>query len=187
MIGHVNAIDPPVWSLFVEMRISLMFPFIFMLVLRTNVIISLFLGLTYSILASRLAHDGSALVVDFANTSRFVYLFVVGAVLAVPNNRSVLLLKGPVIKVAVFLVAICLIEYRFSPWPLPIRNYIPSIGVALLFLSCLSSASAAQILERTELLFLGRISYGLYLIHYPILILFLVRPRISCRIWSPQR
>jgi peptidoglycan/LPS O-acetylase OafA/YrhL len=134
MIGHVNAIDPPVWSLFVEMRISLMFPFIFMLVLRTNVIISLFLGLTYSILASRLAHDGSALVVDFANTSRFVYLFVVGAVLAVPNNRSVLLLKGPVIKVAVFLVAICLIEYRFSPWPLPIRNYIPSIGVALLFL-----------------------------------------------------
>jgi peptidoglycan/LPS O-acetylase OafA/YrhL len=178
MIGDPNAIDPPVWSLFVEMRVSLVFPLIVMLVFSVNVFASIFLGLCYSILVSRLAHSGlGEAVTDFAFTSRFVYLFVFGAAVAVPNNRIVQFLdrSGVWAQSAILLCAIILLECRNmpianGPWSGPAKNYFPSVGMALLFLICLRSPLAARLLERGPLLFLGRISYSLYLVHWPILV-----------------
>jgi peptidoglycan/LPS O-acetylase OafA/YrhL len=173
MIGDPNAIDPPVWSLFIEMRVSLVFPLIMMLVLNVNAFLAIFLGLCYSMLVSRLMHSslGQA-VFDFAGTSRFVYLFVFGAALAVANNPIVQFFDrtGVAARTAILLSAIVLLEYRIMPWSAPLKNDIPSVGVALLFLICLRSPTAARVLERRPLLFLGRISYSLYLVHYPMLV-----------------
>jgi peptidoglycan/LPS O-acetylase OafA/YrhL len=173
MIGESRAIDPPVWSLFIEMRVSLIFPLIFLLATRTNIFVSTAVGLAYSILASRLVHHDAALVVEFAETSRYVYLFVIGAALATPHNLILRRCSGPWVLSGILIAALGIIAYRFAPWPLPHKNYIPSIGVVLLFLICLRSTTAARFLERPELLFLGRISYGLYLVHFPILIFLL--------------
>jgi peptidoglycan/LPS O-acetylase OafA/YrhL len=173
MIGDPYAIDPPVWSLFVEMRVSLVFPLIFMLVLNVNAFLAIFLGLCYSMLVSRLIHSGlGQAVVDFAETSRFVYLFVFGAALAVANNPIIQIFDrtGVGARAAILLSAIVLVEFRMMPWSAPLKGHIPSIGVALLFLICLRSPTAARVLEQRPLLFLGRISYSLYLIHYPILV-----------------
>ena len=40
----------------------------------------------------------------------------------------------------------------------------------MIFLVCLRSPTAERLLDRPILLFLGRISYGLYLVHYPIVV-----------------
>jgi peptidoglycan/LPS O-acetylase OafA/YrhL len=176
MIGDPNAIDPPVWSLFIEMRVSLVFPLIMILVLNVNAFLAIFLALCYSMLVSRLIHSGfGQAVFDFAGTSRLVYLFVFGAALAVANNPIVQIFDriGVGARTAILLSAIVLLEYRMMPWSVPLKNDIPSVGVALLFLVCLRSPTATRVLERRPLLFLGRISYSLYLVHYPILVFLL--------------
>ncbi len=173
MIGEQKAIDPPVWSLFVVMRISLLFPLIMILVCRTNLYVAVFVGLAYSILASRLVHAGLGTAInEFAETSKFVWLFVIGAALTIPENpvvRAFDKLNGPA-RATVLIIGICIVLYRYAPWPLLARNYVPSLGVALIFLVCLRSPTAERLLERASLLFLGRISFGIYLVHYPILV-----------------
>ena len=173
MIGEQNAIDPPVWTLYVEMRVSLLFPLIMILVCRANLYVAVFVGLAYSVLVSRLVHAGLGPAIDeFADTSRFVWLFVIGAALAVPNNpivRAFDKLNGSA-RAMILILGICIVLYQDAPWPLLGRNYISSLGVVLIFLVCLRSPTAERLLDRPILLFLGRISYGLYLVHYPIVV-----------------
>jgi peptidoglycan/LPS O-acetylase OafA/YrhL len=176
MIGQSKAIDPPAWSLFVEMRASLVFPIIMYILFRTRFSIAVCIGLIFSIAGSRLVHaDWLGLQAEeIGDTSKFIWLFVVGAGFAFPGNPIVKAfgVATPVQLLFALVIGITLIEYRFFPYALPAKNYVPMIGVIILFLICLQSRLAAVILERKSFLFLGRVSYGLYLIHWPILIVF---------------
>jgi peptidoglycan/LPS O-acetylase OafA/YrhL len=167
-------IDPPVWSLYVEMRISVFFPIIMFLVLRTRLMTAIVVGTAYSIAASRLTHSGLGIfVTSFADTSKFVFLFVAGAALAIPENEAFRLFDNLSTwgKAGFVSLGLCLLMYRFFPLPLPASNYVPTIGAAILFLVCLRTQIADKVLTRSLPLFLGRISYGLYLVHYFVLVL----------------
>ena len=176
MTGQSDAIDPPVWSMFVEMRASLVFPIIMYVLFRMRFSTAVFIGLLFSLAGSRLVHADflGSQVIWFGITSKFIWLFVVGAGLAFPSNPTVAAFGSATRAQLLFalFIGITLIEYRFFPYALPAKNYVPSIGIIILFLICLQSRLAAVILEWKFFIFLGRVSYGLYLVHWPILIAF---------------
>jgi len=172
MMGSPYAIDSPVWSLYVEMRLSIVFPLLFLLASRLNIFYATLISVALSVLGSRLVHwNMPEFLISLAEASRYLCLFVVGAALIRPNNAVAILYGGLFrsAKAAGLIFALLCIVYRFIPMALPAKNYVPWIGVTLLFIYCLYSKAADRMLTRDSMLFFGRISFGLYLVHYPIL------------------
>lgn len=176
MIGNPYAIDPPVWSLYVEMRLSLVFPLVFWLSRRFQFLEAMLVGLAVSVLLSHTIHwRMPEMLLSLAEASRFVVLFVLGAALARPGN-PVQLLYGrlhPTAKAGCLVVAVACLAYRFLPvaWPLPFSGYVRWIGVGWLYICCLYSSVAERLLSHRPLHFLGRVSYGVYLTHFPLMLL----------------
>ncbi len=172
MVGNPFAIDGPVWTLFIEMRLSIVFPLLFLISYRFNFFSSAAISIVLSIAGSRMVHfDMSEVLTSAADSSRYLCLFVIGAALAHPGNTvaKIYPVLPQSVKAVGFACALGLLSYQFLPLAVPAKNYVSWIGVTLLFIFCLYSKSADRILDRPWLLFLGRISYGLYLVHYPIL------------------
>ena len=175
MVGSPHTIDPPVWSLYVEARVSLIFPLLCLLAYRLNFYWATILSLVASVLVSRLIHwDIPEVLLSLAAASRFIVLFVIGAALTRAHNPvAVLYGRLPLpIKTFGLVVALICLEYRFIPTelPLPLLAYVRWLGVSLLFVYCLYSETAETLLNRRPLLFLGRISYSLYLVAFPIML-----------------
>lgn len=172
MAGNPYAIVGPAWSLYMEMRLSIVFPLLFLLACRLNFFAAALISVALSVIGSRLVHwDMPEFLLSLADASRYLCLFVIGAALTRPGNPVANLYRRmPLAAIAAGLaLAFCCLTYRFIPLDLPAKNYVPWIGVTWLFIHCLYANSSARLLNRDSLLFLGRISYGLYLVHYPVL------------------
>ncbi|MFZ4408604.1 MAG: acyltransferase family protein [Paracraurococcus sp.] len=168
--AHLNVV---MWSLTYELRISLVFPLLLLAVLRLPLrvllpgmlVLQLATDLTMRRLGLPLAPffgDGWAGAV--LTTLHFVNCFVVGALLA---------LRGEAVQAALarlpgwawaglWIAAMLLLG--------PSIDYTCTLGAALLMALATGSARARRILEVPPLLWLGRVSYSLYLIHVPVLL-----------------
>jgi len=72
---------------------------------------------------------------------------------------------------ALWVVSVALLSYRFAPGPLPEQTWLPMLGAALLFPLTLHAERAQPLLLSRPVQFLGRVSYSLYLWHFPIIML----------------
>jgi peptidoglycan/LPS O-acetylase OafA/YrhL len=174
MVGDPHAIDPPAWSLYVEIRLSVVFPALLLLTHRLGLIRATLASLVLSVLLSRLVHwDLPSVLLSLAESARFLVLFVIGAALAKPGNPIELLYKQAPwpLKLSTLAIALLCLALQFAPMDLPgpVRAYTRWVGGCALFIFCLYSPLASTALDRKGLRFLGSVSYGLYLLHYPIM------------------
>jgi len=166
-----DQLDPPMWSLVYEMRISLFFPLIIFMTNRRR----------------RLAGDMCLMAVAYAvcfflcRKGSFIYLphFMLGAMCAkhFDTLRSVLS-KMNRLKKAVWL-AIALLLYEAASmgpaWSSTAFhvNYITyqiiGFGAAGLILGCASFVKIETLLSRGIFQFIGRTSYSFYLVHFMLL------------------
>ena len=168
--AHLNVV---MWSLTYELRISLLFPLLLLAVQRLSLRM-----LLPGMLALQVVTDatmrwlGLPLAPFFGDgwagatltTLHFVNCFPVGALLALRGSAVQAILAGlpdPALA-GLWIAAILLLG--------PSVDCTCTLGAALLMALATGSLRARRVLEVPPLLWLGRVSYSLYLVHVPVLL-----------------
>jgi len=165
-----QGLDNVMWSLVHEIRISLIFPVLALCVIRWPRT-TLALTAALSVVCFQWAPEKTEpITIDIVRTARYVFLFAAGAWMA--NNRPHVRAWFSDTRVAVAgLVivwgAIGALEPTsyYSPW-----TY--SGGALLLVAAIYGNARLGGMLEKRPLIWLGELSFSLYLVHLPVLLLF---------------
>ena len=175
---NIPQIDPPMWSLVYEMRISLIFPLVIWI---TN-------------LERKPVGDFILLAAVYAacfilcHNRHFVYLplFVLGAVCAKQIDwlKSLLSRSNRLAKTAWMLAALVLYQvawfrhdYDSSPSHLNyLLNQITGVGAAAFIIGCVALVRIRALLNQRLFQFIGRTSYSFYLVH--LVLMFALAPLI---------
>jgi peptidoglycan/LPS O-acetylase OafA/YrhL len=175
--------NPVIWSLIHEMRISIIFPLIMLIVIKfewkTNVMVAFcitILGyILHKITNTYLTHN------DFFITLHYVAMFIIGALI----SKHLVQLKGLYVrtnnKLKFFIIIGATLTYTFNWWffpsvnvfrTFPVADWSTAIGVAIFIVFALSSTRISNVLFKKPFVFLGNISYSLYLYHSIVLLSF---------------
>ena len=176
LVGKYNtdAYNGVIWSLVHEMRISIIFPLILMICLRKTLRCSLLLLFSLSICSVVilfLFRSGLTLT-SYALTLHYTVLFLLGALIAKYKNKLivfiVIVLKH---ENCMVLFAILLFMYEGLIGEMKVlnnfifRDYVVAISASLFVILSLSISTLSSLLRNKYLLYLGKISYSLYLYH----------------------
>lgn len=184
----------PLWSLSVEEQFYILWPLLVILALRFRRplrALTILIGvLVLAVVVSRfLVFDPSNLYQTFATTFR-VDMLLMGALLAVAFHagagnilrRVSAWAVGPAL---VYLAAVAVLVPEFNVAGAEKKVYLyytiglPAVGIAtcalIAFLVTHQSSLLTRIFSLPPFDYLGRISYGMYLWHYPIILLLQVR------------
>jgi peptidoglycan/LPS O-acetylase OafA/YrhL len=166
------------WTLVHELRISLVFVFLAPLViaypraacvtaLGTFAVLSIrhFTSALAGVVPDGLARD---VFLSFVQTSRYVLFFVFGILIASKYSWFARQLDGrPQLTRAAWLIAFGLLAVPYT------KGYLElcyAFGALMLIVLCLHSANARRWLNKPLFLWLGKVSYSLYLSHQVVLI-----------------
>ena len=184
LIGNINVMvyNNPVWSLIHEMRISLIFPWLFLFVLRAKPIFSILtcLLLTGVALLNEVFgwETSKGWQTGYFYTLQVTSFFIVGILLArykdpavrwygsLKKRKKIMLLIGSGI----------LFRYSMELWLANMKlgliwDYGSVIGACGLMVMALGSVKAATLLRKPVFKFFGNISYSMYLNHITMLYL----------------
>jgi peptidoglycan/LPS O-acetylase OafA/YrhL len=162
--GAVGSINPVIWSLVVELRMSLIFPLVLLVVMRVRTVRA-------ALLAALAAMVVGVLVPPLWALPQFVF----GALLAKFANRasSWCAALGGAERCALWLAAIVLCDIRYSIPGAPMNgllvHYVSGFGAALI-IALVAAGGARRFLTCRPIALIGRISYSFYLLHLPILL-----------------
>jgi peptidoglycan/LPS O-acetylase OafA/YrhL len=176
--GYYNSLDSSMWTLVHELRISAAFPLICALALaypRTVVATALatFCVLSVSHLTGALTaalHPPllADMLLSWIQTLRYVLFFVLGILVAVRYPYfETLLQRYPRTRKLLWVCTAVLLAIPYT------KGYLElcyAVGAFLLLILCLSSTAARGFLRYPAFLWLGKVSYSLYLVHLIILI-----------------
>jgi peptidoglycan/LPS O-acetylase OafA/YrhL len=180
MLGNYNwnQFNLTFWTLVIEMRISIVFPFLYLLVRRVGPTASLLLATIGSILAD-IALQRWPLQQSWSWTAQFAMIFIAGIVLAesFPVVSAWYRSLGPAGRLAFLVVTICSYQYghhlddRHLPhFQFGLDQPLYVLGATGYIILALNAPWARTFLSTTIARFLGRISFSLYLIHSTVLL-----------------
>lgn len=173
-------IDPVIWSLVHEMRISLVFPVLVILVSRLRWFTSVTLAYVFYHLASTYIQQFQ-FQNDYLQTLQYIGMFILGAVIARYRTaiKNIFTSLPKLVRYTALPIAACLYTYSWlwisnqSIHSDEINTLMITAGAALFIILALSSDVFSKILLKRPLTYLGDISYSLYLIHVVVLFLML--------------
>lgn len=174
---NTDGINPVYWSLSIEMRVSLLFPLLVYLVGRMGT--QGVLRLIGVLLATNFVVDmyhASRYLDNFPDTLGYTAIFLVGILL----QRHRQLLSQPVPNWARFsLLAVGLFLFSFK-WLLlppsaivdsPVTNTLAVAAGAAMVMVWALKGGGSRFLGWSPVVYLGQVSYSLYLVHFPLLLL----------------
>ncbi len=167
------------WTLAEEMRISFIFVLLAMMVVRLRTRTSLLLALGCSAMVSlaiRVVHHRTPF-----EPFHYASLFVLGAVLAA--NRLALLgrwsrigrpLQSALVAVAVLTSSYALVLMEKFPRIVTeeASDWLIALSVSVFLLAALAGTWFTRVLRQRFMLHLGKTSYGIYLLHLPVIFVF---------------
>ncbi|TWT27731.1 acyltransferase [Planomicrobium sp. CPCC 101110] len=168
--------NSPIWSLIHEMRISLIFPFVVMFMNKNKLWKTVGAAAACSLVAIVLIKLTGASSKSILYSFHYLLVFVVGALLA--KYRFLLLELVDKFKVknyALFIGGILLLTY---PWWFfrdfriihVLDDWVIILGASCIILLAFTSKAFSRFLNLKTNLFLGKISYSLYLYHMLVLL-----------------
>lgn len=188
LIGNFNSdeFDDVIWSLVQEMRISIIFPFLALIINRPNWK-GPFLTCLGLLIVSGLNNtfnwqNSYGFRTSIFNTFEYIPMFMIGGYCAKYLNKLISLYSHLTssLKVLVWLAAylffnfhgimISIADYlRIYSFETIAGDYSIVVGSILIIIITLSSKRVQRFLLVMPLRFLGRVSYSLYLYHLPVL------------------
>lgn len=170
---NTATINGVVWSLVHEMRISIIFPFLMIVILKTNwkgnLFFAFFLSSLSYYLIVRYHPTGGT---NYFVTLHYAGIFVVGATMAKYRNNLVRFVTNfNRIQKYMFLL-IGWLAYTYTAWcfrnvpklhfPM-LEDWIITLGAAIFIISAMSFIKVRNILLMKPISYLGKISYSVYL------------------------
>ena len=177
LVGKYNtdAYNGVIWSLVHEMRISIIFPLVLMVCLRKTLRDSLLTLFSFSIcsVAILFLFRSSLTLTSYMLTPHYTVLFLLGALVAKYKNNVIIFYSNRTKneKIAWFLLAILLYMYEGLIGEIKVlnnfilRDYVVAISACLFVILSLAVSTLSSLLRNKYLLYLGKISYSLYLYH----------------------
>ncbi len=160
----VDRIEPVIWSLILEMRVSIVFPFFIYAMRRLRPQMQWF------------AWGGAAVIGCFVPLITYPAFFLLGIAIAsnLESLKSLAAGLPAAVKAACWVSALWLFhgahvltEVRLQ------RDTVVSVAVALLIVLTCATPAASRVLSTAPMRFLGDVSYSFYLVHQPLLFLFI--------------
>jgi peptidoglycan/LPS O-acetylase OafA/YrhL len=171
-----NFLDPVIWSLVHEMRISLIFPLLVFAVWSRGVILPLVaVTASYIVLKSSAAAagiDGMTVLGSLVETVGTIPLFLLGIGMArhLEAVRGYVGRLGPWGSGLLVVLGLLLIWVDVGVQKPHLRDVTIGLGAALIIAAALSNGRAISLFRARPLLWLGKVSYSLYLVHLPLLL-----------------
>jgi len=174
-----NEYDPVLWSLVQEMRLSLLFPFLMLVVNRYPWKFTLCLAAIVGGVGGLFYDFNPSYTTDLLFTLECVGLFLVGALLA--KHRAALIQAYhrlprwshyPLFAASVmcYTAVWWLYGMPFVRTSILLTDTLTVLGAATLMMLALASPRLSALLLRQPLPFLGKVSYSLYLYHVIVLL-----------------
>jgi peptidoglycan/LPS O-acetylase OafA/YrhL len=175
-----RALDGVIWTLVHEVRVSLIFPALLIVVRRWGTLaLAMFFVLSIAVTSFQLwttgfvaQHSQATIGLTFLDTAFFTVFFVGGAFVAVKRDAAVdaisKLSTPGMIALAVFFTAWA-VKWDFSGETIwgTAADYMRGAGAMFLIAVAIGDNGVRRCLSRASLEWLGRISYSLYLVHMP--------------------
>ena len=196
-----EAFNTAFWSLVYEMRISLIFPFLAIAVLRFREKWMLVLAIFSSLLSSHYHWLFVLLRLDpaisrFAYTLHYMSFFILGAILA--KNRKFIQAKYKRLPLLfVFSAFILAILFYYHPFDIPagteavlsqrkITDWSVAFGSLIVISLAICSPHFKHLLNHYAIHYLGRISYSIYLVHGTVLftLIYICRGHLTVQLSS---
>ena len=156
------------WTLVHEIRMSMILPALFFFIRRFGAAQTVIACLAVSAVAS--VDMTSSIIGSWQATLHFAWMFAAGSALAYHRDN----LAGAIIRcdfktiTALWLVTLTALIVPFDrAW----ADFVIGGGACLLIVLCLPDCAVSRALTMSVPLWFGRVSYSLYLIHLPILVL----------------
>lgn len=177
---NFNFINPALWTLPIEIKLSLLLPVFIFLLRKTNWLFSILLLPIYIVLYHSIISFGIINYLQWFNIFYYFTFFISGAILC-KYRFEVIRFVNELSKFSytiMILVALTLYTYTFTLWFLPpiiiksidsIKNYIYILPALFMILIALSDRGKS-FFEKQLLIKLGKISFSLYLTHQVVLI-----------------
>jgi peptidoglycan/LPS O-acetylase OafA/YrhL len=173
-----NKLVPVIWSLIHEMRISIIFPLIMFFILNFRYYWSISIGFALIFFGYGMTYFYPQ--VDYFYTFIYIQFFIIGALIA--QNREICVSWWTSLsqskKWVVFIMAAILYLFSYEDYRLPYLPFASMINKVLNLAGCgifiiigLGSVKVANILSHRILVYIGKLSYSIYLIHTVILVI----------------
>lgn len=167
-------LNNPTWSLVWEMRVSLLFPLLVIPVIRWRMagVVAVAVGLWVALTVSQaiaVANPAETAMLGRPHlTFYYAAFFLMGVVLA--YYRDVLTRLGSMGggDMSIIMVVVGLWIW-FTNWAVQ-PELMKGVGAALIIVASVSAGLPRQLLITAPVQWLGRVSYSLYLVHVPILL-----------------